>query len=222
MINKTTKDILNEIVSVIRDPFANKSFELKKQRFFEHVADNGNIFSYEIIISKRKGYFSLHIRLLLKNNILMSKVNSILERVVNDPSYEYPDNWDEKTIKESKKTILSNDTVTMLTDWRRLKSEDESLDEFNSRFSVWIRVFDDLSEIDNWKNQLIDSVNLSVSWFSKVESKEWIISNTVYPALYLLKKENRMEELECKYSEVLSKARLKDELILFMKYLRDI
>lgn len=217
-MNKTTKDILADIVSVIRQSFESKGFTFKKN-CFESSDSSGNVYQYEINLSKSKGHFSLHLRLKLLNKYLMKEVNAVLEKVLRDSNYRYPSNWSEKDIEVSIKTRINDYCVSMITDWRCFKNENESLDEFRSRFSIWMCVFNDINEINNWEKQLIESVELSVSWFSMIGSDEWIINNTLYPALLMLKKIKSGNELDEKYRDVLSKVRSEDEAKLFFNYL---
>ena len=119
------------------------------------------------------------------------------------------------------KLRLSNFSLGMVTDWRDFKEENESLSDFRDRFSIWVNAFNDINEIPNWKAQLVQSVLFAEKWFSNIQSnpEQWIIDNTYYPALYLLKKQNRIIELDEKYNSFLAKNSSDDELILFYKYL---
>lgn len=218
MMPETIKDVLNRIFSIIEPPLKKNGFSLKGKNSFELIDGGGNIYIYEILISKRKGYFSLHLRLVLKNNILMKKVNCILAHALNDESYVYPVTWDEKTIQNSKKIRLSGNVIAMLTDWRVLKGN-ETLENFNKNFSVWMCVFDDIKKINNWESQLLKSIDYAICWFSDIGSYEWIVNNTQYPSLYLLKKCGDIDRLKEKYIDVLSKSRDKIETELYFKHL---
>ena len=125
-------------------------------------------------------------------------------------------NLTDETIKELMKERLSNFRLGMLTDWRDFKEEKESLADFNDRFSIWVTAFNDINEIPNWKAQLVQSVLFAEKWFSNIQSnpEQWIIDNTYYPALYLLKKQNRIIELDEKYNSLLAKNNPDDDLIL--------
>lgn len=219
MIKKTKDDVYKEICDVIEPVFTSKGFHLRKKSFFEYNDSEGNLFQYEINLSKRKGYFSLHLILRVFNKKIMEPVNKILDSASKDDDYEYPDNWDDALIESNRKAILKNKCVGGLTDWRCFKNEEESLSDFADRFSIWFCVFDELDEKLNWKNQLLESVNMATYWFFEVYNKEWIIANTEYPSLYLLKKENRLDELKERYTYLLSRSKLNQELNLFMKYL---
>lgn len=217
-MRKTKEDIIFDIVSVIRPLFESKGFTFKKN-CFESNDNLGNTYQYEINISKSKGHFSLHLRLKLLNRKLMKEVNAVLEKVLRDSTYRYPSNWSEKDIEASIKTRVNDYCISMITDWRCFKNENESLDEFRNRFSIWMCVFNDINEINNWEKQLIESVELSTSWFSIIGSDEWIIKNTSYPALLILKKIDSDKKLDEKYRDVLSKVRSEDEAKLFLNYL---
>jgi len=219
MMNKTTKDIISDIATVIRPLFESKGFTFKKN-YFESSDDSGNIYQYEINLSKNKGYFSLHLRLKLLNKYLMRDVNSVLEKALRDSSYKYHSNWSEGDIEASIKTRTNDYCVSMITDWRCFKNEDESLDEFRKRFSIWMCVFNDINEVNNWEKQLTESVELSLSWFSAIGSDEWIIENTLYPALLVLKR-IKPDKLDEKYKFILSKARSENEAKLFFNYLNN-
>ena len=221
-MNKTTKDeVILDMAKVIGPLFEQKGFVQKKNIFEFHDSNTNNIYQYEILLSKSKGYFSLHLRLQLLNKPFMKEVNEVLKKVLLDKDYDYPDNWDDRTIKNSIKSRTSNFCLRMLTDWRHFKEENESLADFNDRFSIWVNAFNDINEIPNWKAQLVQSVLFAEKWFSNIQSnpEQWIIDNTYYPALYLLKKQNRIIELNEKYSYLLAKNSSDDELILFYKYL---
>jgi hypothetical protein len=219
MIKKTKDDIFKEITDVIAPAFASKGFQLRKNNLFEYNDSEGNLFQYEINLSKQKGYFSLHLMLNVFNKNIMEPINKILESVLRDDEYDYPDNWDDACLESTIKFRIKNKYLCGVTDWRCFKNEEESLSDFRDRFSIWFCVFDELDEKLNWKNQLIESVNMATYWFFEVYNKDWIIANTEYPSLYLLKKENRLDELKERYASIFPKARLKDELELFMKYL---
>lgn len=221
MINYTSKEeIIDKIKGVIKSPFEEKGFHLKRKRFFERTDSCGNVQQYEIDISKRKGYFSLHLKLNLLNKCLMKKVNSVLEKAMRDERYPFPDNWDATFIKKNIKDRTSNSNVLGLTDWREFKEEDETLEDFNERFSIWIFNFDKIDEKEGWQKQLLMSVEFALKWFSKVEGDEWIINNTVYPSLYLLKERKNLNELQEEYAQILNLSRLrKEEVELFYYHL---
>ena len=221
-MNKTTKDeVILDMAKVIGPLFEQKGFVQKKNIFEFHDSNTNNIYQYEILLSKRKGYFSLHLRLNLFNKPFIKEVNEVLKKVLLDKDYDYPDNWDDRTIKNSIKSRTSNFCLRMLTDWRHFKEENESLADFNDRFSIWVNAFNDINEIPNWKAQLVQSVLFTEKWILDIQSnpEQWIINHTAYPALYLLKKQNRIIELNEKYNYLLKGNNYKDELMCFYKYL---
>ena len=221
-MNKTTKDeVILDMAKVIGPLFEQKGFVQKKNIFEFHDSNTNNIYQYEILLSKSKGYFSLHLRLQLLNKPFMKEVNEVLKKVLLDKDYDYPDNWDDRTIKNSIKSRTSNFCLRMLTDWRHFKEENESLADFNDRFSIWVTAFNDINEIPNWKAQLVQSVLFTEKWILDIQSnpEQWIINHTAYPALYLLKKQNRIIELNEKYNYLLKGNNYKDELMCFYKYL---
>ena len=220
-MNPIPKDeIISKIVEVVRLPFEERGFSLKRKRFFEREDSYGNIQQYEINLSKLKGYFSLHLRLNILNKPLLKKVNVVLEKALLDEEYPYPETWDDKWIADTVKLRIKNNFLAGVTDWRGFKKDDESLEEFNSRFAIWVCIFDDINENENWKLQLLMSVEFAEKWFlAAAQSDEWVIDNTEYPSLYLLKEQGRFDELAEKYEAVLHQARLKKEVELFYKYL---
>ena len=223
-MNKTPKDeVISDIAKVIGPLFEKKGFVQKKNIFEFHDINTNNIYQYEILLSKAKGYFSLHLRLNLLNKPFMKEVNKVLEKVLLDKDYDYPENWDDKIIKSSIKSRLSNFCLRMVTDWRHFKEENESLSDFNDRFSIWVTAFNDINEIPNWKAQLVQSVLFTEKWISDIQSnpEQWIINHTAYPALYLLKKQNRIIELNEKYNYLLKGNNYKDELMCFYKHLTE-
>ena len=119
------------------------------------------------------------------------------------------------------KIRLSNYGLAMVTDWRDFKEENEYLSDFKDRFSIWMCVFDDIKEIPNCKAQLVQSVLFTEKWVLDIQSnpEQWIINHTAYPALYLLKKQNRIIELNEKYNYLLKRSNYKDELMYFYKHL---
>ncbi|MGG8095094.1 hypothetical protein PGO14_05795 [Klebsiella aerogenes] len=217
-MNKSKDDIISDIAKVIGPLLEKKGF-LRKKNYFELNDNIGNTYQYEIYISKSKGYFTLHLRLKLLNKSLMKEVNKVLEKTLLDKDYSYPNNWCDRDINTSIKTRINDFCVAMVTDWRCFKEENETLEDFRKRFSIWMCVFDDINEIDNWKEQLIKSLEFAEKWFLNVGSHQWVIDNTLYPAMYILKKEEKNTELNGKYEEVLSKVRSEDEVKLFFNYL---
>ena len=130
----------------------------------------------------------------------------------------------DKTVKETIKLRLRDFILGMVTDWRDFKEKNESLSDFNDRFFIWVTAFNDINEIPNWKAQLVQSVLFTEKWISDIQSnpEQWIINHTAYPALYLLKKQNRIIELNEKYNYLLKGNNYKDELMCFYKYLTEL
>ena len=58
-----------------------------------------------------------------------------------------------------------------------------------------------------WQEQCLTSINLSLKFFKKTEDINWIINNTEYQGLFLLKQMGRVEEVENKYNSLLEKKR---------------
>ena len=221
-MNKTPKDeVISDIAKVIGPLFEQKGFVQKKNIFEFHDSNTNNIYQYEILLSKSKGYFSLHLRLNLLNKPFMKEVNEVLKKVWLDEDFIRLEDSSDEMIKYAMKLRLSNFSLGMLTDWRDFKEENESLSDFRDRFSIWVTAFNDINEIPNWKAQLVQSVLFTEKWVSDIQSnpEQWIIDHTIYQALYLLKKQNRIIELNEKYSYLLAKNSSDDELILFYKYL---
>ena len=221
MVKITKDEVILDMAKVIGPLFEEKGFVQKKNKFEFHDSNTNNIYQYEICLSKRKGYFSLHLHLNLFNKPFMKEVNEVLKKVLLDKDYDYLEGWDDKSKKSAIKSRLSNFRLGMLADWRGFKEENESLSDFRDRFSIWMCVFDDINEIPNWKAQLVQSVLFTEKWVLDIQSnpEQWIINKTYYPALYLLKKQNRIIKLNEKYSYLLAKNSSDDELILFYKYL---
>ena len=224
-MNKTTKDeVILDMAKVIGPLFEQKGFVQKKNIFEFHDTNTNNIYQYEIRLSKRRGYFSLHLRLKLLNKPFMKEVNKVLKKVWLDEDFIRLDGRSDEMIKYAMKIRLSDYNLGMVTDWRDFKEEKEPLSDFNDRFSIWFSVFDDINEIPNWKAQLVQSVLFTEKWISDIQSnpEQWIINHTAYPALYLLKKQNRIIELNEKYNYLLKGNNYKDELMCFYKYLTEL
>ena len=221
MVKITKDEVILDMAKVIGPLFEQKGFVQKKNIFEFHDSNTNNIYQYEILLSKSKGYFSLHLRLNLLNKPFMKEVNEVLKKVWLDEDFIRLEDSSDEMIKYAMKLRLSNFSLGMVTDWRDFKEENESLSDFRDRFSIWMCVFDDINEIPNWKAQLVQSVLFTEKWVLDIQSnpEQWIINKTYYPALYLLKKQNRIIKLNEKYSYLLAKNSSDDELILFYKYL---
>ena len=222
MVNNISKeDVINKIVEIIKIPFEEKGFSLKRKRFFEREDSNGNLLQYEINLSKAKGYFGLHLMLRILNKPMLKKVNVFLKQALQDEMYYFPENWSENDVREVIKGRVGSYTLAGLTDWNEFKKENESWEEFQKNFKIWMCWFDEIEEIANWEKQLLKSIDYAEEWFSvTAKDNEWIINNTLYPALYLLKEEKRFDELNQKYAEFTSQSfRNVEEIKLFYKYL---
>lgn len=220
-MTETVKNSLKILTSVICEEFKKHGFLLKKDRFFEKTSDQNRVYRYTINLTKVKGWFSLHLTLQLLDNPLMSDVNNVLNRALRDKDFDYPDNWSNDIIEKTIKTRISNHAVAELTDWRELRDSDETLESFNGRFSIWLYSFDKLEEKPDWKEQLLISVELSLAWFNKVDSGDWIVVNTDYPSLYILEKQGQRKALERRYNEVLERSDDPQEVKLFYRHLHE-
>lgn len=216
---ENVKEILEILTSCLFDSFLKSGYSLKKNRFFEKVCENGRVRRYALNVSKRKGWFSLHLTLQILDSRLMKGVNTILDKALRDERYIYPEDWSHSLIERCVKVRTSNHIVAELTDWRELKGGGEKLDDFNQRFSVWLYSFDDLGGKGDWKEQLISSVELALRWFDEVDSDNWICVNTDYPALYLLATKKLTQQLKDKYSDVLNRSKDSYEVELFYWHL---
>ena len=180
-MNKTPKDeVISDIAKVIGPLFEQKGFVQKKNIFEFHDSNTNNIYQYEILLSKSKGYFSLHLRLNFLNKPFMKEVNEVLKKVWLDEDFIRLEDSSDETIKSAMKVRTSNFCLSMVTDWRDFKEENESLADFKDRFFIWICVFDDINEISNWKAQQVQSVLFAEQCFSNIQSnpEQWIIDNT--------------------------------------------
>ena len=165
-MNKTPKDeVISDIAKVIGPLFEQKGFVQKKNIFEFHDSNTNNIYQYEIRLSKRKGYFSLHLRLNFLNKPFMKEVNEVSKKEWLDEDFIRLEDSSDEMIKYAMKLRLSNFRLRMLTDWRDFKEENESLSDFWDRFSIWFSVFDDINEIPNWKAQLVQSADESPNDF---------------------------------------------------------
>ncbi|MBB5886003.1 MULTISPECIES: hypothetical protein [unclassified Xanthomonas] len=218
MTNQTKDAVLQQIADVVGPLLERQGFVRRRHRF-EAADGSGSLRGYEMSLSRSKAHFALLLRLMLSNPTLMKRVNAVLKQSLLDADAAYPANWDAATIGKAIQARTRDTTVAMLTDWRCFKAADESLEAFRTRFSIWMCVFDTIEEVDDWQAQLVQSVVFAHDWFSSVGSEQWIIENTLYPALYLLHAQGRHAELERKYEEVLSNSRSKNEVALFFKHL---
>ncbi len=218
--------VLNRIINILERPLQEKGFNLRKLKsktIFERQNDRGQIQEYEIKLSKEKGYYHLHLVLHIKDRKQLKLRNEILKKVLMDKRYAFPSNWSEKNIKDSINARTKTKDFFSLTDWRSLKDKNESLEDFNSRFSMWMCCFDELDEIKNWKKQLVTSVELADKFFLKIDN-EYIINNTKTNLLAMTLLKDDLKRLDLYYQkskvEMLSQKRDTFEMDVFYEYLK--
>ena len=203
------KDIISKIVETIRTTFEQDGFKLKVPNKF--VKRNGDsLYIYEICVTNLKTHFSLHLKLKLQNKSISTGVNNVLKKVLKNPGIKYPSNFTNKVIEDIFKGRTSNKDVYGLTDWRLFKEDEQTLNDFNERFSIW-------------QTELLQSVDYAKSWFLLVDNDAYLIKHTDYVAMYLLKKQNNTKGVEAKYKEIYNRMKTlgqdTQELELFYKYL---
>ena len=216
------KDIISKIVETIRTTFEQDGFKLKMPNKF--VKRNGDsLYIYEICVTNLKTHFSLHLKLKLQNKSISTGINNVLKKVLKNPSIKYPSNFTNKVIEDIFKGRTSNKDVYGLTDWRLFKEDEQTLNDFNERFSIWFSTFEKLENRMNWQTELLQSVDYAKSWFLLVDNDAYLIKHTDYVAMYLLKKQNNTKGVEAKYKEIYNRMKTlgqdTQELELFYKYL---
>lgn len=216
------KDIISKIVETIRMTFEQDGFKLKVPNKF--VKRNGDsLYIYEICVTNLKTHFSLHLKLKLQNKSISTGVNNVLKKVLKNPGIKYPSNFSNKVIEDIFKGRTSNKDVYGLTDWRLFKEDEQTLNDFNERFSIWFSTFEKLENRMNWQTELLQSVDYAKSWFLLVDNDAYLIKHTDYVAMYLLKKQNNTKGVEAKYKEIYNRMKTlgqdTQELELFYKYL---
>ena len=216
------KDIINKIVETIRTTFEQDGFKLKVPNKF--VKRNGDsLYIYEICVTNLKTHFSLHLKLKLQNKSISTGVNNVLKKVLKNPGIKYPSNFTNKVIEDIFNERTSNKDVYGLTDWRLFKEDEQTLNDFNERFSIWFSTFEKLENRMNWQTELLQSVDYAKSWFLLVDNDAYLIKHTDYVAMYLLKKQNNTKGVEAKYKEIYNRMKTlgqdTQELELFYKYL---
>ena len=216
------KDIISKIVETIRMTFEQDGFKLKVPNKF--VKRNGDsLYIYEICVTNLKIHFSLHLKLKLQNKSISTGVNNVLKKVLKNPGIKYPSNFTDKVIEDIFKGRTSNKDVYGLTDWRLFKEDEQTLNDFNERFSIWFSTFEKIENRMNWQTELLQSVDYAKSWFLLVDNDAYLIKHTDYVAMYLLKKQNNTKEVEAKYKEIYNRMKTlgqdTQELELFYKYL---
>lgn len=188
------------------------------------VKRNGDsLYIYEICVTNLKTHFSLHLKLKLQNKSISTGVNNVLKKVLKNPGIKYPSNFSNKVIEDIFKGRTSNKDVYGLTDWRLFKEDEQTLNDFNERFSIWFSTFEKLENRMNWQTELLQSVDYAKSWFLLVDNDAYLIKHTDYVAMYLLKKQNNTKGVEAKYKEIYNRMKTlgqdTQELELFYKYL---
>ena len=216
------KDIISKIVETIKTTFEQDGFKLKVPNKF--VKRNGDsLYIYEICVTNLKTHFSLHLKLKLQNKSISTGVNNVLKKVLKNPGIKYPSNFTNKVIDGIFKGRTSNKDVYGLTDWRLFKEDEQTLNDFNERFSIWFSTFEKLENRINWQTELLQSVDYAKSWFLLVDNDAYLIKHTDYVAMYLLKKQNNTKGVEAKYKEIYNRMKTlgqdTQELELFYKYL---
>lgn len=216
------KDIISKIVETIRTTFEQDGFKLKVPNKF--VKRNGDsLYIYEICVTNLKTHFSLHLKLKLQNKSISIGVNNVLKKVLKNPGIKYPSNFSNKVIEDIFKGRTSNKDVYGLTDWRLFKEDEQTLNDFNERFSIWFSTFEKIENRMNWQTELLKSVDYAKSWFLLVDNDAYLIKHTDYVAMYLLKKQNNTKGVEAKYKEIYNRMKTlgqdTQELELFYKYL---
>lgn len=216
------KDIISKIVETIKTTFEQDGFKLKMPNKF--VKRNGDsLYIYEICVTNLKTHFSLHLKLKLQNKSISTGVNNVLKKVLKNPGIKYPSNFSNKVIEDIFKGRTSNKDVYGLTDWRLFKEDEQTLNDFNERFSIWFSTFEKLENRINWQTELLQSVDYAKSWFLLVDNDAYLIKHTDYVAMYLLKKQNNTKGVEAKYKEIYNRMKTlgqdTQELELFYKYL---
>ena len=216
------KDIISKIIETIKTTFEQDGFKLKMPNKF--VKRNGDsLYIYEICVTNLKTHFSLHLKLKLQNKSISTGVNNVLKKVLKNPGIKYPSNFTDKVIDGILKGRTSNKDVYGLTDWRLFKEDEQTLNDFNERFSIWFSTFEKLENRINWQTELLQSVDYAKSWFLLVDNDAYLIKHTDYVAMYLLKKQNNTKGVEAKYKEIYNRMKTlgqdTQELELFYKYL---
>jgi hypothetical protein len=203
------KEIEDKISGILLEKFSKSNFVLKKNIFEKSLSRK---YQYVIDVKRSHNGYSLHLILKLLDKNISKGVNAILEKTLLDKEMEYPKNWTQKDIEYSIKACAKNNTILTLTDWRTFKTTNESLEEFNKKFSIWFCVYNEIEEKENWKEQLYTSFDFSKKWFEMVDNEEYIIENTIYESLYLLKTNNNMDYLSKRFKNIREICRDKKEL----------
>jgi hypothetical protein len=203
---KPNQIVLESIVEVLKEPLEWHGLTLVRPSIFENLPNTiGNVFQYEILLSHTKGRNHLHLVLKVCNQSILSGFRETLKKLLLHSEYSYPKNWTEKDIKSSIKKRTGANTVFELTDWRPLREDSESLEEFADRFSIWLCAFEDLAEIRGWREQLELSVELAMRWFCNFGSNEYLMQNSGILSLYLYHLAGDFPGLQARLSTLLQK-----------------
>ena len=226
-------DVLAKIIDVLTDKFSEIGF-VHKKNIFEKIILPSKKYQYVIDIKRKFSSNLLHLTLRVLDKSIKGGSNVILKKALMDKEMKFPENWAQKDIEYSINGRTKNDVIAALTDWRVFKNPDETLENFNRRFSIWLpNYFNEIDEIENWKDQLLTSIDFSKKWFEQFNDdenyRENIIKNTLYESLYLLKLDNRVDCLKKKYQECMLEYAKKYkgwdsrdlELKLYYKYLME-
>ena len=210
------KEIFSLIVIVLVERFVTHGVRnVRGGRFVRKLSDGNTEQQYHITFRKKYGCFLMSIELIVQNKVLLKDFDVLYRETLIFGYRNFEDNFRDECIK----MILKQKYVTLcgLGDWRELKEENESLESFNARFRLWSPpYFEDLKDLNNilekegsptWQEQCLTSINLSLKFFKKTEDINWIINNTEYQGLFLLKQMGRVEEVENKYNSLLEKKR---------------
>lgn len=210
------KETLNQIVSVLEEPFSVHGFRyVRGGRFVRKLSDGNTEQHYLITFHKKYGCFLMQLRLMVQNKVLLKDFDALCREalILFYKNKDIGENFREQCIKN----VLKQKYVTLcgLRDWRGLREDNESLKSFNSRFTLWsppyFEDFDDLNNIlskegsPTWQEQCLTSISLSLKYFNKTEDVNWIIDNTKDVGLFLLKQMGRTEEVENKYNSLLER-----------------
>lgn len=211
------KEILNQIVSVLEEPFTAHGFRyVGSGRFVRKLSDGNTKQQYHITFGKKNDYFILHLGLAVLNRVLLKDFDTLRKETIIFGYRNFEDNFRNKCIKSLLKQ-RKYECLCSLGDWRELREEDESLESFNARFILWLAShFKDLEDLNHilkkegrptWQEQCLTSISLSLKYFKKTEDINWIIDNTEYQGLFLLKQMGRIEDAENKYNSYLERMR---------------
>ena len=178
-------DLLDFVYKTVAVELEGYGFSREKKFYKKIIKDSDDvILKYEAVVSSRKGFFSLHLVLVIEDKKISKKVNDILKPILERKIY--PEQWADSDIKYSIKSRLSDKSWYRLTDWRVFRENGEGLAEFNSRFNIWVCSFDDINDIPSWRDQLLLSAKYANYFYVNNCKIDWIINNTGYHSLVIL------------------------------------